>query len=479
MKKKRIFIFILVLLLGIGYMGYYFYAFSYRYENEPETDLTETNTDSILTIEQLSKNLSSYEDLQTLNLNDLEQTSYIIPGLLATKTLASDSSHAFSMCTSMTPQGICLTEKYVFISAYCHTHSHNSVLYMIDKNTHQFIKEIILSGKPHAGNIAYDDIHNTIWIACTGQNVITGEKSAYLNCVSLEAIEQYDFNATMEPITYDKKYNIEGFSSASFISYYRNNLFVGHYYEGEWKDSYVVRFPITEDGGLETRKVMGNKEIAVGKEKAIIDQYCQGLYLDTGYCVLIQSSGTKDSKVQSFVNSQFQQDVEEMIDLDEQYHLYQQQQEVIQNLLDSLEEMNQEYENILDQIEDLTEKKDFLKESEEKEEYKDVLDEISSLKEQKRELEIKILNLKKEVNLEKKDAIEFDVDAYNKRLKETKVYSLQDDLADRTFTFPARLEQAMISEYGNYSVYLLFESGAYSYRAQKNVDIVDRVIVWG
>ena len=272
---------------------------------------------------------------------------------------------------------------------------------------------------------------------------------------------------------------IDGFRSASFISFYRNNLFVGHYYEGEWKDSYVVRFPLNDEGGLETKTVFGNKEIAYGKEKAIIDQYCQGVYFDTGYCVLMQSSGTKDSKVQSFVNSQFQQDVEEMIDLDEQYKLYLKQKEVIQNLEDSLLEKEQELEHIKEEIEDLKEKKDFLMEDEDKEGYQELIEDLSKLKQNKNELELEILSIKKEKNLEMSSLIDFDEKAYQKRLKESKEYTLKDEQADRTFVFPARLEQAMISNYGNYEVYLLFESGAYSYRAQKSVDIVDRVIVWG
>lgn len=476
--KKRTIVLLLILVIGISFLGYRYYAFEYRYGTEPETDLTETNTDPLLDDQTIMKNLSKYEDLSTLNLQELNQTSYVIPGLKATKTLAGNTATDFSMCTSMTPQGICITEKYLFISAYCHTHSHNSVLYMMDKNTHQFIKEIVLSGKPHAGNIAYDDVHNNIWIACTGENVITSERTAYLNCISLEKIEKYDFNSEKKPISYDKKYQIDGFSSASFLSYYRNNLFVGHYYEGEWKDSYVVRFPIDDEGGLETKTVFGNHEIAYGKEKAVIDQYCQGVYLDTGYCILIQSSGTKDSKVQSFVNSDFQEDVEAMIDLDEQYKLYLKQQEALKSLELSLEEQNHIVESLEEDIDDLKEEKAFLIDEEDKEGYQEIKEKIDTLKDEKDEAQLKALSIKKEINILQREMIDFDEQAYLDRTKETKEYTLQDDQADRTFVFPPRLEQAMISKYGDYDVYLLFESAAYSYRAQAS-SVIDRVIVWG
>ena len=32
-----------------------------------------------------------------------------------------------AVCTTMTPQGLAVTEDYVFVSAYCHAKKHNSV----------------------------------------------------------------------------------------------------------------------------------------------------------------------------------------------------------------------------------------------------------------------------------------------------------------------------------------------------------------
>ena len=43
-------------------------------------------------------------------------------------------------CTSMTPQGIVITDKYIYISAYCYTHNHNSVIYQLDKDTLEIIQ---------------------------------------------------------------------------------------------------------------------------------------------------------------------------------------------------------------------------------------------------------------------------------------------------------------------------------------------------
>lgn len=408
-----------------------------RIIKEPKTDLVETNTDALLSKEELESNLKKYDTLNKLNVSTInDENSFVIPGLKATKTLLDNKSGRFSMCTSMTPQGICVTEKYILISAYCHTHSHNSVLYMLDKNTHEFIKEIVLPGKPHAGNIAYDPVHNNIWVACVGKSFLTQNSTAYLNCVSLDKIEEYNFNESKEAIIFDKKYQIDGFKNASFISYYKNNIFVGNYYTDEWKDSYVVRFPIHKDGGLETKTVFGltgEKEIAFGKEKAIIDKYCQGVYFDSGYCMIMRSSGKMHSLVQTYVGSAYQDDVEEMIEL-EQKHM-----EYLEHL--------------------------------------DVLKNYPSLIEEKISMNEDVDSLKETLLYHQSFDLEFDEEAYEEKCKEEKVYSLENEYASRVFEFPARLEQSMISPYGDYKIYLLFESGAFAYRDQKSVDVVDRVLI--
>ena len=56
-------------------------------------------------------------------------------------------------------------EGYLLISAYCHTHRHNSVIYVLDLETHKYIKEIVLQGRSHVGAIAYDPVHRNVWVA--------------------------------------------------------------------------------------------------------------------------------------------------------------------------------------------------------------------------------------------------------------------------------------------------------------------------
>ena len=83
--------------------------------------------------------------------NEKEYGTYIIPGLKYTRTFLSAQGSKKAVCTSMTPQGLAITPEYVLISAYCHTGKHNSVIYVINKETHRFIKEVVLPGTAPCG----------------------------------------------------------------------------------------------------------------------------------------------------------------------------------------------------------------------------------------------------------------------------------------------------------------------------------------
>ena len=517
MKKRHIYVLLVCFCLCLSaFVGYKYVVYKYgvedgleydekekRYEmpglrfiREPYTSLTETNTDSILSESRIDHNLSKYDTLLKIGLNEVnDKNSFVVPGMVATKTLTNNVTGNSSMCTSMTPQGICVTDHYIFISAYCHTHTHNSVLYMLDMKTHAFIKEIVLPGRPHAGNIAYDPVHNNIWIACVGKSFLTNTSTAYLNCISLDKIEEYDFNESKEPIPYDQKYQIDGFKNASFITYYKQNIFVGNYYEDEWKDSYIVRFPITEDGGLETKSVsslFGDKELAVGKEKAIIGKYCQGVCFDKGYLMIMQSSGRMKSKLNVYVGSEYQEDVEEMIELENKHREFENHANICETYPIMMEEKEEQVNQYVEQIDEIEKElvtldeeiEKYLEQKQEGEEYEALLnkqEELNSKKEeiqiQKDELETEIQSLQETLDEELKVEIDFDLEEYNEKCNREIIYSLEDDLASATYELPARLEQAMISPLDEYRLYLLFESGAQAYRNQLGVDVVDRVLI--
>ena len=43
------------------------------------------------------------------------------------------------------------TQDFVFISAYCYDHQHHSIIHVLDRETGQPIKLLILPKRPHVG----------------------------------------------------------------------------------------------------------------------------------------------------------------------------------------------------------------------------------------------------------------------------------------------------------------------------------------
>ena len=155
--RNRLFwirILIMILVLAGSYCAY---AFIYRGRNEPPAKRKVTNQEAAYyTLRGQIQMLSQKEELMAFAFDDRtkerEYGTYIIPGLKSTRTLLTSEGDMPAMCTTMTPQGLAVTEDYVFVSAYCHAKKHNSVIYMIDKESHRFIKEIVLPGQPHVGD---------------------------------------------------------------------------------------------------------------------------------------------------------------------------------------------------------------------------------------------------------------------------------------------------------------------------------------
>ena len=147
----------------------------------------------------------------------------------------------------MTPQGLAVTEDYLLVTAYCHTNTHNSVIYVIDKKTHEFVKEIVLRNKSHVGGIAYDTIHNNIWISCMSRGI------PQVNAITLEQLKSYCFQNSHQPISYSQSYDLYAITRNSFLTYHNNALYIGYYTSNS--ASVLEEYDITEDGTLQTSTV--------------------------------------------------------------------------------------------------------------------------------------------------------------------------------------------------------------------------------
>jgi len=182
-----------------------------------------------LTINHQKENIKPYEYFYHAAFSDKREYDdfgmYKIPGLYSAKTLRLGTNDIVDGRT-MTPQGITVTEKYLLISAYSHDHQDHSVIYLLDRQTHHFIKTVVLPGRPHLGGIAYDPKHQRVWVT-------TGGPLAGLASIDLKELESYQLkNGSV--ISYHQQILLKELSHASALTYNSGVLVVGYFTLGEY-----------------------------------------------------------------------------------------------------------------------------------------------------------------------------------------------------------------------------------------------------
>lgn len=230
-----------------GGEGYYIYT--WHKIHEPFTLSKKTNTDSLYSDDYYKNILKEYfNDVDEEEINTMFDHSIIIPGLKSTRTITESTIQDVDICTSMTPQGVAVTEDYVLISAYCQTKEHNSVLYVVDKETKEFIKEVVLPDKSHVGSVTYDSLNKVIWICCYEEDT----KVAFVCSFTLEEMENYSFDDAYLPIKYSNQVPINTQKRASFMNYDNGYLYIGYFESNLKSSSTIQKFKINSDGTLET-----------------------------------------------------------------------------------------------------------------------------------------------------------------------------------------------------------------------------------
>lgn len=162
-----------------------------------------------------------------------------VPGL-------ENTSVAGKNCSTMTPQGLCVTEDYIFISAYCAAEkyikeleenkdygsnadklesekshkTHNSVIYILDRESGEYIKNIVLPDSNHVGGLATDG--KVIYIAKSSDKQVS--------IITLKSIEKaLKTKSQSVKVSYD--YTVDCGCTASFVTYFDNKLWVGIFNE--------------------------------------------------------------------------------------------------------------------------------------------------------------------------------------------------------------------------------------------------------
>lgn len=302
--KKRTIVISLAIIAVLGSIfAYLHYFFVVVPTFEVPTLLKDTNTDPAVyeTGEEMyekmgdrfpywfRKSIEYYGEgeIKDALLNDY---TVVIPGLKATKTIKYESGEG-DMCTSMVPQGLGISEKYMFISAYCYTHQHNSVIYVLDNETGEYIKTITLPNKTHAGGLAYDPENHILWVSDKIK------KKASVSGMTIEAIEAYD-NSLETPIEYIYRCPLDGLNAASYITYYNEQLIAG-YFSGR-DTSRMKTYQIKKDGSVSSKVKYKNK----------LSGYIQGATFDDFAAALSESYGPFDSEIQLFLPEDFADDTD-------------------------------------------------------------------------------------------------------------------------------------------------------------------------
>lgn len=242
------------------------------------SDRTGTEPVNYETVARMASQLRKWPVLTQAGIDahtsERDSGTYVIPGMKS--TLSTDTEGRPDTCVDMTPQGLAVTEDYIFISAYCHEKEHNSVLYMLNKKDHSFIKTIVLEGQPHAGSVCWDPVWKHLWVS-TGY---TNHASA--SYLRIRDIEKYDFSKTGQPLPWSRTQLLKELTRNSFMTCHNGQLYAGTFTLDE-PTMRLQTFDLVPPGRMEH-----NGAVA---DSAIIGQQCQGITLTDDYIFLSFSYG--------------------------------------------------------------------------------------------------------------------------------------------------------------------------------------------
>ena len=298
---KMLYVIVIFAIVGgsAGLMGYHFVK--HWQSTEPRTSYKDTvvkplHNDfsfhtSLLGYSFIRKSVQEYQEENT-------KDAIVIPGLYGAKTMRSGVK---DICTNMVPQSICIAEDYLLIGAYCKTGQHYSVIYVLDKDTNEYLNTIILPARYHVGGLAYDRVNKRLWVSAHN-------KRAQVNAISYYRLMMYSYDRYKKPIKFDSVNDLYSIPRNSFLAYYNSSLYIGYF---QVKDRSVLqKFDIDNSTG-ELVKVNSAKyqESYHGKlpptcvmpsNVSIINSKAQGVAFSKYRMFVTESYGVTESKLATF-----------------------------------------------------------------------------------------------------------------------------------------------------------------------------------
>ncbi|MGT2755851.1 hypothetical protein [Streptococcus ovuberis] len=282
---KKSFLFLILALIGL-IAGFFFILPGTSFKQDNGTNTNAANQDKEDFYQDLKEN---YPDIYQMLPED-DKASFVIPGLLETETLVSNGDEKGKVKTArdMTPQGLSFVGDYIIISAYSKGKELNSVLWVIEKQSGEFLKTIVLPTISHVGGMAYDTEHQRLWITTTDE-----ESTSQISALNLQTVLDDDFKQSKEAISFDYQINLEDISGSSYMTYHNQALFVGYF---DKDDKGHIGYYKLDDNGFPQKDQ--------NKATAVFDtpEQIQGIAIIKDKVIFSQSYGNKDSKLLVFNN---------------------------------------------------------------------------------------------------------------------------------------------------------------------------------
>lgn len=191
--------------------------------------------------EAFKKTLGRYASFADLY---CEEDSVAVPGLAFTELDGYG-------CNQMVPQGICIADEYMLISAYDNGAGaglqrdesyvpQNSVIYILSRSQGEFLTTLILPDVNHVGGLAFDG--SRVWVAKSSTKTLSAisyQRIAEAAACGRASISLPEYDAT-----------VPCGMTASFVSFYDNRLWVGTYNTLGKGQGSLTSFLVAEEEGL-------------------------------------------------------------------------------------------------------------------------------------------------------------------------------------------------------------------------------------
>lgn len=205
--------------------------------------------------------------------------------------------------SNFTPQGITVSEKNIFITAYDKNHQLNSLIYVLDRFG-KYIKTISIANKAHVGGLGYDWKHQVLWVA--GKE---GE-SAAVYAIRQADIDEYSLKS-QQPIAYSGTLILDTIKAASTIEFFNNELWVGYFsaekntvgiiqrFTLNWTDDSTEAVEVNLTEGTKVNEQTNTAHLSADLTLSATGKI-QGLAIDENNLYLTQSYGNNPGKIVAY-----------------------------------------------------------------------------------------------------------------------------------------------------------------------------------